>query len=73
MPKKLRKRVNGGLAIHFGIGSAFAALLSFIVILLQTYKTIFLEANTSGEAFLLMTILFMVSGAMAHALLKNWI
>lgn len=70
MSKRLKKRVNGGLAIYFGIGSAFAALMSLIVMLVQAYKIIFLEADTSWEAFLLLIILLIVSGGMAYVLLR---
>lgn len=70
MSKKLQKRVNGGLAIYFGIGSLICTVMLSIVLLIMAYKTIFLGDNFTWGIFLFMVIALLASGGMAYALLR---
>ncbi len=70
MSKKLQKRVNGGLAIYFGIGSLISAVLLFIVLLVQAYKAIFLGDNYSWDIFLFVIFAILLSSGLTYALLR---
>jgi hypothetical protein len=70
MSKKLQKRVNGGLAIYFGIGSLISTVLSLAALLVMGYKTVFQGADNSWEVFLMIVFLMVVSAAMAYVLLR---
>ncbi|MGM0579405.1 MAG: hypothetical protein ACQETL_01905 [Bacteroidota bacterium] len=70
MSKKLQKRVNGGLAIYFGIGSLIAAVMSVVGFLVMIYKVAFLEAEYNWEMYLIPIIGLIICGAMAYVLLR---
>jgi hypothetical protein len=70
MSKKLHKRVNGGLAIYFGIGSLLGAVMFFILLLVTAYKAIFMGNMVSWDIFLLIIVGTLISGGMAYALLR---
>lgn len=70
MSKKLQKRVNGGLAIYFGIGSLLSTILCFVALLIMAYKTIFLDVNITWGIFAMFIFLLILFGAMAYALLR---
>lgn len=70
MSKKLKKRVNGGLAIYFGIGSLFGAVICLVGFFVLVYQAIFLENNITWDIFLIPIIGLIVSGLTAYALLR---
>ncbi|WP_296619639.1 hypothetical protein [Marivirga sp.] len=70
MSKRLQKRVNGGLAIYFGIGSLLAAVMFFILLLVNCYKAIFMANTISWDMFLFIILGTLISGGMAYALLR---
>ena len=70
MSKKLKKRVNGGLAIYFGIGSLFGAVICFVGFFVLLYQAIFLENNITWDVFLIPIVGLAISGLMAYTLLR---
>lgn len=70
MSKKLQKRVNGGLAIYFGIGSLIAAVMCVVGFLVMIYNSVFLGNNYNWEMFLIPIIALVISAAMAYVLLR---
>jgi uncharacterized membrane protein YhdT len=70
MSKKLKSRVNGGLAIYFGIGSLISTVLCFIVLILMTYKSVFQTVSYTWGVYLWCAFLIVLFGAMAYALLR---
>lgn len=70
MSSKLQRRVNGGLAIYFGIGSLFATVICFVVLLVMAYQSIFQQSNFTWGIFLLFAFFLICSAGMAYALLR---
>jgi uncharacterized membrane protein len=70
MSKRLKKRVNGGLAIYAGIGSLITAILSFVGFLVMIYKAVFLEGDYNWEMYLIPIIVLLLSAAMGYVLLR---
>jgi drug/metabolite transporter (DMT)-like permease len=70
MSKKLQKRVNGGLAIYFGIGSLMSTVLCLVAIVIMAYQNVFQGANNTWGVFLMLIFLMFLSGAIAYALLR---
>lgn len=70
MSKRLKKRVNGGLAIYFGIGSLIATVMCLLVLLVMAYKTIFQGAENTWGVFVMLIVLMGLSGAMSYVLLR---
>lgn len=70
MSKKIKKRVNGGLAVYAGIGSLITSVLCFIAMLVFIYRAVFMGSYFGWDLFLMMLFLIVVSGGMAYALLR---
>ncbi|ADR22243.1 hypothetical protein MATR_01150 [Marivirga tractuosa] len=70
MSKKLKKRVNGGLAIYAGIGSLITAVMSVVGFLVMIYKAVFLNGNYNWELYFIPIIGLMIAGTMAYILLR---
>jgi hypothetical protein len=70
MSNRLKKRVNGGIAIYFGIGSLITTVMCLVALLVMAYKTLFQGAENTWGVFAMIIFLMALSGAMSYALLR---
>ncbi|HET8859390.1 hypothetical protein [Marivirga sp.] len=70
MSNKLQKRVNGGLAIYFGIGSLITSVMLVVALLVLTYRVIFMQDNSTWGVFIFIILAILASGGFAYALLR---
>lgn len=70
MSRRLQKRVNGGLAIYFGIGSLITTVICLVALLVMAYKTLFQGAENTWGVFAMVIFLMALSGTLAYVLIR---
>ena len=70
MNKKTINRVNGGIAIYYGIGSAIAAIAVAVGIGIWMFKVFSDSGNFSWGVLALLVILTVIMGIVGYILLR---
>jgi hypothetical protein len=70
MSKKVQRRVNGGLAIYYGMGAGGLAVVSLVAFIVWIVKVFLGKTEFSWGAVILIPILIFGFGFMAYALLR---
>lgn len=70
MSKKVQKRVNGGLAIYYGMGAGALTIGSLVAFIVWIVKVFLGKTEFSWGAVILIPILIFGFGFMAYALLR---
>lgn len=70
MSKKITKRVDGGMAIYYGIGSIIVAAGSFIAMIVWLFKSFSADEDFSWTTFIFFLILSAVMGVVGYSLLR---
>ncbi|HCZ35776.1 MAG TPA: hypothetical protein DHV26_07595 [Cytophagales bacterium] len=70
MSKKVQKRVNGGLAIYYGMGAGALSVASLVALIVWIVKVFLGKTEFSWGAVILLPIVIFGFGFMAYALLR---
>ncbi|TXH30252.1 MAG: hypothetical protein E6Q96_01990 [Cyclobacteriaceae bacterium] len=70
MSKKVQKRVNGGLAIYYGMGTALGVVAGFIGFIVWIIKVVLGKVEFSWGAAIIIPVILIAMGAMAYSLLR---
>ncbi|MBN8576889.1 MAG: hypothetical protein J0L66_08080 [Cytophagales bacterium] len=68
--KKAGRRVNGGLAIYYGMGAAIGAIAMFVTLLVWIIKAVMGKIEFEWSIPVLASIFILVMGVVAYLLLK---
>jgi accessory gene regulator protein AgrB len=70
MNKKLIHKINGGLAIYYGIGCVIVAIIGLVVIGMMLFKLIVGGNNYSWLGFAVIFVITLVMGLMGYSILR---
>ena len=70
MNKKTIRRVNGGIAIYYGISSTLAAIAGVIAIGIWLFKVFTDQTNFSWGTFATLTIITAALGVIGYLILR---
>jgi hypothetical protein len=67
---KIQRRVNGGLAIYYGIGSMLTAIGSVIALIVRLFKIWSGTAELSWAILILLLVFAAITGFVGYLLLR---
>jgi predicted RND superfamily exporter protein len=70
MSKKLQRRINGGLAIYYGMGAAITTVMGLVGFIVWIVKVVLGKVEFNWAAAILIPLLILGIGLFAYAMLR---